>query len=307
MKSSRKKTLLNRCANSTKLNRTQSGFTLIELMIVFVIIIVLAGMVLQLMGLSGVKNSEAKTRERLERVAQALEEFRATYGRYPPVDYYPGLPIISGESAGTENLPGQPFRYEYAHTGMMPPDVEGTIRQNSGPGSDPVKAWEKGPAFTFGLLSYLLPRVKNHAENSPRLFIGGDGSNPTKDNEWEDYSKDKTITQWEHYNNRTGAGGTIGDIVQNLESSRKILPFLGAFMNPDGTIGKDNYGIVTKDDTRIRMASGISYQNMCLTIRDGWDRELNYQSRPPYDSYKLWSNGPDGKSGTDDDMVLGQE
>ncbi len=293
------------CSNSTKLNRTRSGFTLIELMIVFVIIIVLAGMVLQLMGLSGVKNSEAKTRERLERVAQALEEFRATYGRYPPVDNYPGVPRTLGDSADPENLQGQPFRYEYANDSMMSSDVEKQISDNSKAYSNPIEAWEKGPAFTFGLLSYFFPRFKSHAEESPRVFIGGDGSNPAEGNEQEDYQEKKTINQWKHYNERTG--GTIGDIVQNLESARRILPFLGAFMNPDGTIDDGNYGIVSKWATRSRAVSGLLYQNMYLTIRDGWDRDLHYESRPPHDSYKLWSDGPDGRSGTDDDMVLGQE
>ena len=51
----------------------------------------------------------------------------------------------------------------------------------------------------------------------------------------------------------------------------------------------------------------MTYQNMSLTILDGWDRSLIYESRPPYDSYKLWSKGADGVSGSIDDIVLGQE
>ena len=289
------KTKVKNCANSTQLNCTRRGFTLIELMIVFVIIIVLAGMVLRLMNLSGVRNAEASTRERLERVAQALEEFRATYGRYPPVDYYPGI--------------GQPFGYEYANAAMMPPTVQNTIRSES-TGPNKKNLWSAdgtGRVFTFGLLSYFFPRYNSHASESPRLFIGGSGSAPPSGGV-DPFNKNNSINQWSDYNKRDNLTD-IGDIVQNLESSRRILPFLGASLSPTNTV--ESYGIVYHGATAIREVSkdsGLEYQNMVLTIYDGWgEHELHYESRPPYDSYKLWSNGPDGKSGTEDDMVLGQD
>lgn len=260
--------------------KKSSGFTLIELMIVFVIIIVLAGMVLQLMGLSGVKNAEASTRERLERVAQALEEFRATYGRYPPVDYYPGV--------------GQPLEYEYAHTNMMTKSIQDMIAQQS----KTENLWGNGgTVFTFGLVSYFFPRYTGHASASPNFFVGGS----------TEYDDDNAINQWKDFNENKD-GLAIGDIVQNIESSRRILPFLGASLNPDGSVA--SYGIVSKWPSSEKEALGnqsLTYRNMVMTILDGWDRSLHYESRPPYDSYKLWSTGSDGQSGTTDDMVLGQE
>lgn len=269
--------------------KNRSGFTLIELMIVFVIIIVLAGMVLRLMNLSGVKNAEAKTRENLERVAQALEEFRATYGRYPPVDYYPEF--------------GQPLRYEYANTNMMSTAVQETLRQRS----QTENIWNSdgsGRVFTFGLLSYFFPRFNSHASSSPASFIGSNNSAPQASDE---YNASKAINQWKNYNERS-ANMTIGDIVQNIESSRRILPFLGASLTPDGFVA--SYGIVhhwATGELTVPGNDGLTYRNMYLTIWDGWDRDLHYESRPPYDSYKLWSAGPDGISGTSDDMTLGQE
>lgn len=273
----------------TKL-KNRSGFTLIELMIVFVIIIVLAGMVLRLMGRSGVINAEASTRERLERVSHALEEFRATYGRYPPVDYYAGA--------------GQPFGYEYAHTNMMTKTVQDTIRQRS-LNENIWSAGGEGRVFTFGLLSYFFPRFTGHASASPARFLGSSSASaPAAE---DTFTPANSINQWRDYNERA-VDTRIGDIVQNIESSRRILPFLGASLNPNGTVA--NYGIVSRDPTGIRTVPGnknLEYRNMNLTIRDGWDRDLHYESRPPYDSYKLWSTGPDGQSGTTDDMVLGQE
>ena len=29
-----------------------------------------------------------------------------------------------------------------------------------------------------------------------------------------------------------------------------------------------------------------------MTVRDGWDQEFFYYSEPPYQSYRLWSSGP---------------
>lgn len=268
----------------------RSGFTLIELMIVFVIIIVLAGMVLQLMGRSGVVNAESKTRERLERVAQALEEFRATYGRYPPVDYYAGS--------------GQPIRYEYAHTNMMDPPVQETIIQRS----RTENIWSSagpGRVFTFGLLSYFFPRFTGHASSSPAAFLGSNSASAPRAEDL--FTEGKSINQWSDYNERK-IGIAIGDIVQNIESSRRILPFLGASLNSSGSVA--SYGIVRVEPTEeisVPGSPGLTYRNMYLTIQDGWDRDLFYESRPPYDSYKLWSAGPDGNSGTLDDLVLGQD
>ena len=85
------------------------GFTLIEMMIVMLVIIVLAGMVFKLMGVAGAKNEEANTKATLQKVANALEEYRAIYGKYPPVYSYPGL--------------GQPVRYEYANERYLEVEV----------------------------------------------------------------------------------------------------------------------------------------------------------------------------------------
>ena len=33
-----------------------------------------------------------------------------------------------------------------------------------------------------------------------------------------------------------------------------------------------------------------------ITLKDGWGREFYYYSAPPYQSYRLWSAGPNGKT-----------
>ncbi len=40
-------------------------------------------------------------------------------------------------------------------------------------------------------------------------------------------------------------------------------------------------------------------------LQDPWRVNYNYESKPPYQSYRLWSNGPDKTSGTADDIGTG--
>jgi len=196
------------------------------------------------------------------------------------------------------------MEFEYATEAMMTASVQEKIRQKS----QNENLWaEGGKVFTFGLVSYFFPRYTGHASVSPKLFVGDGGSGT--------YSQNNAINQWKDYNERKD-GTDMGDIVQNIESSRRILPYLDGYLNPDGTVG-DN-GIVDQWPTGLIQVPGttdslMTYRNTQMTIRDGWGNPLYYESRPPYDSYKLWSAGPDGtsdksKSTTlEDDILVGQD
>jgi prepilin-type N-terminal cleavage/methylation domain-containing protein len=43
----------------------------------------------------------------------------------------------------------------------------------------------------------------------------------------------------------------------------------------------------------------MHWRNMYYTILDAWEQELHYISRPPYQSYKLWSDGPSANPNDD--------
>ena len=60
------------------------GFTLIEMLIVIVIILILSGMLLKIMGLVGRKTGAARAHYDLEQLQNAINEFYAEYGHYPP-------------------------------------------------------------------------------------------------------------------------------------------------------------------------------------------------------------------------------
>ena len=69
---------------------TKEGFTLLEMLVVVLIIVLLAGLVFRLVGAIGKSNDIAETRAKIEKVSHALEEFKAIYGKYPPVPFYHG-------------------------------------------------------------------------------------------------------------------------------------------------------------------------------------------------------------------------
>ncbi len=46
----------------------------------------------------------------------------------------------------------------------------------------------------------------------------------------------------------------------------------------------------------------LTWSNNYCTILDPWDREYVYSTADPYQSFKLYSNGPDGKPNTPDDV-----
>ena len=271
------------------------GFTLIEMMIVMLVIIVLAGMVFKLMGVAGAKNEEANTKATLQKVANALEEYRAIYGKYPPVYSYPGL--------------GQPVRYEYANARYLEAEGGPEFAQYLKNASKDGDIWTKdtGRLFTFGLLSYFVPRYKGHADRAPDIFVGGAADDPDTENrdESDNYSKARTINQWEVHNvRRSSERMSQFDLQENIDSARKILPYLDGALDAEGRVS--SYGII-RGDWISASYEGKSYHNDHLYIWDGWEREIRFQSNPPHDTYKLWSLGPDGRDGTSDDIVLTSE
>lgn len=239
--------------------RPAAGFTLIEMLVVVIIIAILAGMVLGLSKLGTNWTAKSKTNEKLGRLRAAIEEFKAEYGKYPPVN-------DPGEYGG------QPFGYEYAVASNM---TVVTLTTVFGDGSArPNNPWGSRTIFTFGLMSFLVTRYSGYAANlnvpdPPYVELLGEN-------------------QWRRYN--ISAGDQTRDVnavarwsahLTGVYETRQVGRTTG--------IANQNYG----------------WTNNYLSVWDGWGRELNYKSDPPYTSYRLWSNGPDGTSGNADDVATG--
>lgn len=278
---------------NSEINDNSAAFTLLEILVVIVVIVILAGMLFNIGNIVSNKNEIARTRKTVEALANAAEEFRAIYGTYPPV------PVYGGE---------QPIRYEYPV--LKTPDPanpnlpildEATARQMK----NIDVTWGNARLYTFGLLSFFFPRLKNHAEKGPGFFIGTPKDKLDPDTDYT-YDRDQVITQWQKFNPRDG--GTVRDLTRDIAASRRIVQHLEGEISSNGKV--EDYGLVNinkKPSEARQYGTSKSYRNEYISIEDAWGNELMYQSYPPYNSFKIWSKGPDTKSGTLDDIVAGQE
>ncbi|HTH49640.1 MAG TPA: prepilin-type N-terminal cleavage/methylation domain-containing protein [Candidatus Limnocylindria bacterium] len=81
-------------------HRTELAFTLIELLVVISIIALLAGLVVGLAPVVGVRIREAKVKTELADLTTAIETYKARFGVYPPDNYDPTNritnPVLNG-------------------------------------------------------------------------------------------------------------------------------------------------------------------------------------------------------------------
>lgn len=261
---------------------TSSGFTLIEMLVVVLIIVLLAGLVFRMVGAIGKGNDIAATRATIEKVSHALEEFKAIYGKYPDVPFYQGK---------------QQIGYEYPTLHGWGDSAESKARLIVNGGRGTLSEWGSScTVYTFGLASFFVPRYNGTAERGPQAFCGVNSSSHTQTG---------GIKQWTQWNSRVN--GRLGDSDRDLDAVRRILPFLGGKLGPDNRI--ESYGCIEVVETEradpLDGSGDSKVTNLTATIRDAWRRDLHYVSNSPYETYKLWSNGPDGVEGTSDDIVSG--
>ena len=170
------------------------------------------------------------------------------------------------------------------------------------------KTWQEVKIFQFGVMSFLLPRY---------LFM-------TRGIDPEDLDE---CAQW-NANNRLSshpnAGYAFGTWKEQLDDARLVrripsqsvcarwMPnfekmVCGNNFTPGGMIffGIDltdaEYGNAIDPENPEDLARNVylDQNNTILdsmTVRDGWRREFYYYSPPPFQSYRLWSAGANGKT-----------
>lgn len=260
----------------------RNGFTLIEMLVVCLIIVLLAALVFRMTGVLGRSDKASNTHARLEMVANALEEFKAIYGKYPPV------PLYKTSERGLEPV----IYYEYpmpdtwgATLAEQRENARRMIREGRGKRSQwSDEEGKEGTVFTFGLCSFFVPRVNGTASQGGLAFLESPQQMPE---------------QWSAFN----TGNESGDTQRDLDAVRRILPYLDTYLTPQGTLpgieenqwGGRNCGLLNLPWPGPKHG----YTNFCVTINDAWDRPLHYYSIPPYETYKLWSGGEDGLTSGD--------
>ena len=188
-----------------------------------------------------------------------------------------------------------------------------------GGGWKTYSSWMDIQVFEFGLMSYLLPRYKTMLNGFDATKDDGSGKLSYEDLEtceqWGSNNKlacnpntGAQFTSWEEqlkderFSERIPSQAVCARWMPNLEG-------IVACSSPDGAC--ELYGVdvrdsecaspISPDNLDIELFTGtdggkVPYVLDSMTVHDGWGNEFFYYSPPPYQSYRLWSAGPDGKT-----------
>ena len=185
--------------------------------------------------------------------------------------------------------------------------------------------WTDIQIFKFGLLSFLLPRYLFMMEGPRELFK--DYAQWTGNNQlphdplrgqlysggWERLREDvnNDLARVANIPSQAACARWISNFENTLICARPLTLF-GINVTDSGDSGrsKNNIGTATKG-SYVRVNLGIEiyspggyaqdshagqYILNSTTVWDGWDNEFYYYSPPPYQSYILWSAGPNGRT-----------
>ncbi len=186
--------------------------------------------------------------------------------------------------------------------------------------------WPDINLFQFGLLSFLLPRYLFMLQGDPKLYDHTFRNSAKRVGQWAANNQlpcrldnGERYESWESIQKALykDTDGVNSSMIANLASQAVCARWMPNF---EGIIsgGLVFYGIDTADTDRpylnltifngspgggLRQFGNKGYNSTSglyildgMTIVDGWGRELYYYSAPPYQSYRLWSAGPNGKT-----------
>jgi len=297
----------------------RQAFTLIEMMLVVAVIGILIGGMFRMINAVGQNTQRAETINRLQRLENAISGFYAECGTYPPVPRVcsPDPSIETEDDTDDETYAALTSAEEkFSHRAnraahSQPPSfqypsaksIDGYLMTRFGAYSANQNASDASvKRFQYGLLSFLLPRLQ---------FIGGSNLVEMKEGEMTPDLQIFKQSQWTKYNSAKG-GNKQSFMDQNaheVAACSRWLPHL------EGIVfgGKSLLGVALADpkfdnpaafSRPIKASSGNTIRLACASVFDAWTsdpygqpgHEIYYYSEPPYQGYRLWSAGPDGKT-----------
>ena len=289
------------------------AFTLIELMVVIAVIGILIAGVFRLISAVGGSNKKAETIARLERVQNALSGFYAEFGTYPPVPQHGSPDPYVEEADDGSTSPAstlieknanraaacQPVAFCYPNVRSLDNYIavrwgsEGVYSVNDALGPNAANRtqsdWSGIRIFQFGLMSFLMPRVElmggeELTKNPPDTAMTPD-LNFFSSRQWQKHNAGALAAQ------RARENHAVARWLPNFEKSLVGGP--SDLMGVDTCERDSGISFVRQQDPG---KVGVTYMLQQVSVRDGWGRDLYYHSMPPYQSYRIWSAGPDGKT-----------
>lgn len=176
--------------------------------------------------------------------------------------------------------------------------------------------WRKIQLFKFGLMSYLLPRYlvmmngndvffREYAQWTGNNDIPCDPFTGAAYSSWKKVRDDATSSS---QNDLARVANIPNQVVcarwmPNLEgicACNSSCTLFGINIRDTGTLSElnpDNINIMIYAPTDAKSGSTANqYVLDGITVRDGWGNDFFYYSEEPYQSYTLWSAGPNGRT-----------
>ena len=177
-------------------------------------------------------------------------------------------------------------------------------------GWNQYSSWQDVKIFQFGVMSFLLPRymfmlkglgnnlneLKDCAQWTGNNRLAAHPNNGVQFNNWEEQlNRRKSLLR------RIPSQAVCARWMPNFEGIVACGYQTGDPKNFFGVKIVDEYfgagGINAEDPNMEVFHNGSTrYVLDTVTVYDGWHQEFYYYSPPPFQSYRLWSGGPNGKS-----------
>ena len=180
--------------------------------------------------------------------------------------------------------------------------------------------WSENNIFMFGLMSFLLPRYQFMLDGEKNMYQGSPNGPWETNNRLPFLLDGSRLESWEKAQdalmlgpdsaNRTQSSDPrLRAMIENLPSQAvcaRWMPNFAGIVTGGGVF----FGVDTEDKDKKYLIGGNklflisqkgynhqpSYIGGVMTIRDGWGEDFYYYSPPPYQSYQLWSSGPDKRT-----------
>ena len=262
--------------------RRSSGFTLIEMLVVIVIMVILMGVVFRLTRGAMNKSDAAKEEALVTKVRTLIEEFHAEYNIYPPVPTY----------ETHDGVRRQPINFRGACPDGARTPAELRFYPEPGKGYSYAKIDGDPCYFIFGLFSFFVDRSK-YGQTAISM-AGGSGGMKKVGQQWGSYNDDVK-----------GVGGQYEISISQKDRAfaHRVWPIVAELCGEGGGYDDPPLGQTYDPETGYsrgyttgvfgQWADGIGYIYSGEKKIPIYDEGLVYISKPPYTTYLLFSKGPD--------------